>query len=384
MAIVTEYLPNAIILPDNLGLRRDFLDARSHVPEVPFLDESDYKEHDTTTVFYDVFCGRDGKSIRALGPPFVNLAQHLLPIQAYLTMDGVTYSDPLPHKMENRDRVVFHTFVLPQKIESTTNLQVKFIFANGWDSSVDIKPFYLPDVFLQFTTIQKDNPIKWIIDWINYNKNLGVERIVLYDNNSVYYAELKQRLETEIADVSVVLVNWPSTYGTSRSGYNQFCQAAQNNHAHQCLGFSEWCGFLDVDEYLVCPDKERLQNKLKKAPFWRALFRINNYLVPNIQPKQTSSLYTVRDYLVRNKALRNKAYKYIARIKGLKEAKTHNGRVNWGYLRFPTSPKNMVFFHYVPLTTNWKPHDNRLKLVEFDDALHVQDKSVAELLDDAN
>lgn len=378
MATVLEYQVNSVILPKSYELTRDYYDPRSHVKGVATLDETDYQQHDVDTIFYDVFIDPSGESICALGPPLVNLKPVLMPLKAYVSLNDENKHYKLKHKLEKRDRVYFHKFALPFKASNADKLKLKLSFANGWKVSLDLQRYTLPHVFLQFTTIQKNNPIEWVIDWANYLSKMGAERIVLYDNNSDYYSELAEQLQACAEGLEIVLVNWPFKYGPARSGYNQFCQAGQNNHAHQCLGLAEWCGFFDIDEYLVLPGQESLVQKLKSTPSWRALYRIDNYLVPYVVEQTIEGLQSVRDFPFRNAHLRGKAHKYLARVSGLKEAKTHNGRVKWGYVRGKTSAKNMVFFHYMGLSTNWKLYDDRLKMAQFDSRLHEKDLSVIE------
>ena len=58
------------------------------------------------------------------------------------------------------------------------------------------------EVLLTLSTVQKNNKLKWIKDWIEYYKEVhGVDRVILYDNASEYQSTLEQELKIGRAHV---------------------------------------------------------------------------------------------------------------------------------------------------------------------------------------
>ena len=71
------------------------------------------------------------------------------------------------------------------KVSRVEKLNDILIKANGqqWELSV---PENNTGTKHKFTlcTIQKDNKEHWIKDWIEHYRKIGVDRVILYDNNS--------------------------------------------------------------------------------------------------------------------------------------------------------------------------------------------------------
>ncbi len=89
-------------------------------------------------------------------------------------------------------------------------------------------------------TIAKNEPS--IADWVTYHLNLGFDKIYVYANDWDIRNYLDKRM---------IIVNWP--------GKAQ--QLNAYNHALRTIEHFTWAAFIDVDEYLVCP--EGLDNFLK-------------------------------------------------------------------------------------------------------------------------
>jgi hypothetical protein len=79
----------------------------------------------------------------------------------------------------------------------------------------------------------------YIKEWLQYHKNLGVDKIVLYNNNSSDDSLDQIRDSAVIDDVAVI--DWPAAPGQLLA-YNHFC-------ANFAKSF-DWVAFIDLDEYL--------------------------------------------------------------------------------------------------------------------------------------
>lgn len=373
------YRPQPLLLPDDSPVTRELYDKRSHLPGKPPLTEAGRHGFESLTIFNDVYIDKNHKLLRAIGPPLVNLTSHILPLKATVTFNNQRYE--LNHRLAKHDRVTFHTFALPEKLQGESDIAVEFELNNGLRTTLTARKNQIPDVFLQFTTLQKNNPVAWVIDWLHYCKLLGVQRVLLYDNDSDNARELEARLRTATAIPDVILIHWPFPYGPVQSFYNQFCQASQNNHAYQCFGESQWTGHFDVDEYPVTVGDNSLAQILDRAPFRCGLMRFDSYWVPDVENVLESCLDvrlpSVRDFNFREREPRGKAHKYIARNNRLKMANTHNGKVFLGYRRCAVDTNQVAFLHYKSLTDDWRGYEKRVKSEPLDEKIHIRDSRVA-------
>lgn len=351
---LTHYSPTSLKLPTDCQLLREFHDRRTHLPGKPLLTEQDYAHYETHTVFNDVFLHASDGYLGAIGPPLVNLRSALLPLK--LRVEGV--AKPLKHRLIKQDRVTFHRFTLPRSLHETKSLRFSCEFKNSLELKGTATRQCLPRVKLQFVTLQKNNPVHWIIDWLRYSRSLGVERVLLYDNGSDNRDSLATALKASNDLPQVILIDWPFPYGPGHSRYNQFCQASQNNHAHQCFAAADWVGHFDVDEYLVTEQDQSLSDLLNQASARTALLRFDSYWVPNLDPDlrltADERAATVRDFPYRERQPRGKAHKYIVRQAKLRMANTHNARVRLGYRRMAVPIEQGAFLHYKSLTNRWK------------------------------
>ncbi len=386
-----RYSPSPIVLPETGALWRRFHDHRSNRAGNPRMLDADYAGYDRHTIFYDVFVDAHGACLRAVGPPLVNLKRHLLPIRMHIA--GM--SKPLPHRMSRHGRVTFHRFDLPDEVLQAGPVSYSCQLGDTLESTGVVERVTLAPVNLQLTTIQKNNPVEWVLDWLQYYTQLGVERVLLYDNGSDNIDALASALANCTDIMDVVLIDWPFLYGPAHSKYNLFCQAAQNNHAHQCFGQSQWTGHFDVDEYLTFRDGLSLTQMLRQVSRRTALLRFDSFWVPNVDSGNNQSQLrtvddalaktkpTVRDFQYRERKARGKAHKYIVCQRLLRLANTHNGKVKFGYRRQAVPLRDAAFLHYKALTNNWKSV-GRGDAEPLDTHRHVKDLSVIEVLDEQN
>jgi hypothetical protein len=373
MAQIIEYHPVSFELPASSPLRREFYKRRSHIPGVGALDESDYEGFDRQTLLYDMAIDRAGRTLLGFAPPMVNLAAELLPILAEARRSEDHRWTRLRLRRLRRFRHEQWELPLPRRWGSVDSLEVRLRFANGLEFEARVERLQLRPVFQQWSTLQKDNPLEWIDDWMTYAADQGAERVLLYDNGSAYAAGLVEHCSRIPVEVEVVVIPWDFPFGPPRSHYNNFAQAAQLNHASRVLGACTWQGFLDLDEYPVAPGG--LERLLRAQPRHRGLLRLDNYLVPAIEGEvKSGQLPRARDFRHRALAPRGKGHKCFSRPEGLREARTHNGRCRLGYVRRAIPIEEAYFLHFDRLTTGWKGQRGADR--PFDPALHVRSTAV--------
>lgn len=379
MAKITRYKPQPLLLSADSTVTREFHELKSQVAGLSDLTERDYVNYETHTIFNDIYLCADGRHICAVGPPLLNLHPLVSPIEVSVINAQGVHSGVLKHRLKNHDRVTFHQFALPAEFSGSQSLCISVKLANGQTMQVNSNRCQLDPVKLQFVTLQKNNPHQWILDWLRYHHALGVERVLFYDNGSDNVDELENQLGTAPDELEIVLIDWPFAYGPARSHYNQFCQASQNNHAYQYFGAAQWTGHFDVDEYLVFKQSD-MRSLLASTGALTGQLRFDSYWMPNILSEAIELQPTARNYHLRDRKPRGKSRKYIARNDRVKMANTHKAVMKFPWLRKTVDPEEQVFFHYKPLTINWKTHANRHELDEYDDNRHIEDLDVIALL----
>lgn len=113
-----------------------------------------------------------------------------------------------------------------------------------WEQDADVAK-------LTLQTMQKDEPLEWIHDWILYHHRIhNVERILLYDNgsrNQEALIELLMSLESETLEIC--FIPWHISYAPTPLTE---CQVAGLTHAYYWLWDQiSWIIYCDIDEYLI-------------------------------------------------------------------------------------------------------------------------------------
>lgn len=106
------------------------------------------------------------------------------------------------------------------------------------------------------STMQKNEPIQWIKDWVQYHHVAhGVRGFIIYDNNSDHYTveELQAELDSLDYDIINLVLPWNVPFGphtpTWDSNFSQFTQLEHWKYKYA------WCSKFainqDIDELLV-------------------------------------------------------------------------------------------------------------------------------------
>jgi hypothetical protein len=98
------------------------------------------------------------------------------------------------------------------------------------------------------------NEAGYIKEWLEYHKLVGVEKFVIYDNNSD--DNLKEILRPYIASGEVDYIFYPKTQVDfekkgKKTEYWAFQAYAYNDAIKKYRNKSKWIGFIDIDEFIV-------------------------------------------------------------------------------------------------------------------------------------
>jgi hypothetical protein len=115
-------------------------------------------------------------------------------------------------------------------------------------------------VYLSICAIYFDEG-RYLREWIEFHRLVGVERFFLYDNRST--DDHRRILEPYIRDGSVVLYEWPRVPPQQLAAYED-CIATHGEE-------SRWIAFIDLDEFLFSPTGLPLPELLRGYEPWPAV-----------------------------------------------------------------------------------------------------------------
>lgn len=133
------------------------------------------------------------------------------------------------------------------------------------------------------------NDARFLKEWIEYHKLLGVEHFWLYNNNST--DNFRKVLKPYIASGEVELFNWPNL---PHERFEYGCQPrAYNNCIERAKGKTKWLAMIDTDEFLLPLEKNNILDVLKNCPaagiicFWRCfgdsgVYKINGLMIEEL------------------------------------------------------------------------------------------------------
>ena len=312
---------------------------------------------DTDTLFYDIFLEPTNRHLVAVGPPLGNLR---LDLQLYV--NGKPIELNLVKRAAKRLHLVRGEL---SRVAKRNDIVVK---ANGhqWELSV---PENNSGAGHQFTlcTIQKDNKERWIKDWIEHYRKMGVDRVILFDNNS-----------EKLPDVDAIVIPCPYKYGLHK--YHSIYGRRTSKITFLQISLLTICGYkyrsghllnFDVDELLQVKSLEKYRE--------RKVVYFNSYFIETNVDRKLPENYSFRHFAYRNAHMRNRAYKYMVKMDALLYSRdphwaTLKGvfaprktilrlRKIWAYLKAGIPEKVMskiapqgedVFYHYRGINTGWK------------------------------
>ena len=416
---VLIYRPTPVLIPEDCPCRREFLSRQSTVDN-SLLTEADFREYDSRTIFYDVFRCDDHRKVVAIGPPLVNLRNELQKLR--ITCDGRL----IQHCKREYTKLCVLELTCDETPNVEKNLSLRFSFPS-FNVEIEVPPPPPPTPagapYLGLMTLQRNNPLPWVLDWCRWHHRLhGVSRVVLYDNASDNRDDLVAALARMGEAVDIVIVDWPFPHGPGRSHRNRFCQTGAQNHYLLRFGSADaWCLNLDIDEYLAVSGEKTFKQYLRDCEgngVVEMLF--DSFIVPPHQGQPAMANRRVGSYWFRNRERRGTGFKFVFKPWHIEYVKPHIAypksrvfakliglprlydktlqslygsilkrlsfkrifRFFFRYqfaLQYP-SPDEIFYYHFRGLNTNWIPGRNLGEEVEsFDASRHASDTRIGEL-----
>ncbi|MGD8818197.1 MAG: glycosyltransferase family 2 protein [Acidobacteriota bacterium] len=389
MADVERYVPNAVRLPPDIGVRRALREPEPRFGEAPF-SRQELAAYDDSTIFYDVFLDHGNRRLLAIGPPLLNLRGACEPLSAHVRTAGGGTAGPLAYRERDCDGTCsIFEFDLPAEVTPDDGVSLSLQVGDVAQSEVTIPPSSSSPSRLTLGAIQKDNLPRWISDWARYHHDLGVDRLVLYDNGSERIDDVVEVLQDLPARLEVLLVAWDFKYGPARGWGNRFAQRGMLNHLASKWGNADWILNADVDEYVVVRRPgAHLPELLGEAGSRCAILRFRRYDCPILADGAVgdSGAFSVRDFPVRMRDPLDRFPKYLFRPAHVRCLTPHWGVPADGFISRDVEPGELCAFHYLGITTGWKDEmyrtaggeKRRARRERFSPERHVVDEAVIE------
>ncbi|MFC4243692.1 hypothetical protein ACFOYW_09930 [Gryllotalpicola reticulitermitis] len=330
--------PSAVRLPDNA--------PRRERPRPVELRDADYdKKFDFDTMFYDVF--RSGDDVIAIGPPLLNLRDPAA--QWRYDADGATVPLPRFITMHGNQRAVFRRFA-GRELGITAPGSVPVVAEVG----ADLAPYFSGTRAV--TTVQLDNKLEWISDWVRWHhRSQGTDAVVVYDNGSTHYSldELLDAISLPGVRVAAV-IDWPFRYGPQGSDVlpwdSAFAQAGAIEHARRrVLRLAAGMLSIDIDEMVHPINGRDVYQLAAESAFGMARFHgtwaYANPAAPPAAPVHTDCRWVHP----LDEPTERKWCAVPRRIPERAQLIVHSGR------GVPAPPSwSSGFWHMRPISTSWK------------------------------
>tara|TARA_X000000368_G_scaffold112523_2_gene87766 strand:+ start:4647 stop:5675 length:1029 start_codon:yes stop_codon:yes gene_type:complete len=172
-------------------------------------------------------------------------------------------------------------YTSPNKVEYKEQIKLK-INNIEQETRVNKYPIFENEIILSTMVKNEDNYIK---QWIKYHLNIGVNRVIIYDNvdinDNLSYESIEKKsnltevLKNYIDEKKVILIKWPYLKRYSRRG-SPNGQTTQQCHSIQAFKKARLIGLFDIDEYVNIQKEKNIHN------FFDDYIKINNCNLDNI------------------------------------------------------------------------------------------------------
>jgi len=218
-------------------LRRDYFNG------MKFNDNFDWNN-----LWYDAV-QLDSNNVLLIGPPLYGTSKHILN-----NCQFVSNQTNCKVQCIDIDRAGVTLVQVPEFTNSIQmrSSEVTTIPVNQCDNSFVDK--------ICMMTLQKDNPISWITEWITYHHvNFGIDGFLIYDNNSTRYTAEELESSIQVLGTTVKVVEWNVPYGPQGFDCNHYntwdsdyAQSTMFEHAKRRYVYGSRLAInCDIDELLV-------------------------------------------------------------------------------------------------------------------------------------
>ncbi len=291
--------------------------------------------YDFDTFIYNVFMDYNNKNLVIVGPELFDLKDKYMDLVVYFNGAKLDITDKIK---DSRFYVLkFNINNLEEvnkvKIDVGQNSKTLIVYKNNYKCGDRI-----------LITKQKNNKPRWIEDWVmHYTERYNVSNIVIFDNNSDNFDELKNRL-SKFSHVTLIPYNFP--FGMPKHFVTNFLE-----YSLMHIGLEQFCSDdtyifnFDIDELLMV-DPDHLNNVLKPGNIY---YKVKMWWVPMTIDKNSD--YSFKDFKLKRNSSKsvNESPKYIVNKKNTDKIGIHGAS---------TKCKSLVdgayYLHFKGISTSWK------------------------------
>jgi len=379
MASVTESHPQGWSFTPEQGVTRDWVPEIYKNDQLQFAMERSEK-YDFTAIFYEVSYSPDHGFFYAIGPLLLNFEALVLPMKARYSCDNKKTFTNLDCKLQPKWLGFGNSNILMDAPDLPTGkITLEIELANGFkkEFEIDNKPKAHNRVVI--ATMQKDNNIKWIVDWLNYYRSLGVFDFRIYDNGSNNVSDLVDAIRTEVPnDVNVLVTHWPYPFGIHPLVGTLFSQRSIVLDSLYQSSTSDWFIHCDIDEYFMVDEKySDIADFLDTfdSHFGCIQFSCSNAML--MKDKSYPDEITIRDLVWRMKEIKNK-YKNACRPSATITAGVHFVHLDKGFDKISPTEPEALYLHALPLTTGWHSSTRQRAYASTESGKFVKDRRVSD------
>jgi hypothetical protein len=339
---------------------------------------------DYFTLFYDLFEEPGRQTILAIGPPLPSDVDPIRDVKFVCASSGqhcyAAYVSPPTRWSTGFFRIT------PRS--ATSALAISF---QGQQVIRPVQP-NLSRLFAGRRVLiakNKDNPLEWIVDWARYHAvHLGIDGILLYDNNSRRYsaADLRQALSLVPGLAVSVIMEWPFPYALpgvalwptadgrwSDSGFLEISR-------RRFLSDASFVVHLDVDELFVQRSSRGVEDLIRNND--AAWFQVPSQDVI-AYPHPGSDLPRHRDFHWTRRTTSMMRAKYFA-----VPARCPDDARWWIHLiqgapSVSVDPMEFRVAHFRHLTTGWGGRGKRRDPIAINRDMHVEDTVLRDRMNEA-
>ena len=147
-----------------------------------------------------------------------------------------------------------HLYILKDKTEYTDIIELT-INGKNINTNVNKYPDFKNEIIMSTMVYNEDNYIR---QWIQFHRNIGIDRFIIYDNSDIDDQQSEKSLEKTsnleiiiedfIKTGLVILIKWSYPKRMKVSGISG--QSTRENHAIWAFKTSKYIGMFDIDEYV--------------------------------------------------------------------------------------------------------------------------------------
>ncbi len=410
------YSVSSIRIPESLNITRKLHPRNANLSE----RELEGRSFDRLTVFYDVFYHHSENKFVGIGPKLLNLKKSLLPLRIWCNEKKLSF------QLTETKTICILEVEAPDEVQDCSTILTFQFSVFSVDLEIDTTRSVNSRICglsnkLTISTIQQNNHIEWIQDWVRWHKNLhNIQRLILYDNGSSDKQRIMRNLKELDVDMRIVFVEWPFEYGRSP---DKFAQRGAMNHCRMRFAVrSGYCINIDLDEFLVNKSGQNLLEYLNSTfnDEQVSSIRMRESWIPRQQPRSKNIPELARvwhqSFRRRNQGIQPSGKtKYIYRYDRVKYNSVHVAigkfskseilGLSWkDHLTYAISndrlltakivglnekPKRIFGIHYAPSSQLFYYHLRGLRrtptkadapnVEEFDPNLHLEEPEIYEL-----